>query len=121
MKLEDNYYELISMHSSGMSGVFHISLCLDCNIYRGHFPRNPVCPGVCNIQTIKECAERLADKRLRISSIRQCRLTAVATPATCPEVDVTVSLQPTEAGYNIIATIVDATRTYMEYKGEMTV
>lgn len=121
MKLENNYYELISIHSNGLNSVSHIALRPDCNIYHGHFPHDPICPGVFNIQTIKECAERLVNKKLRISCIRQCRLTAVATPATCPEMDVTVSLQSTEAGYNITATIVDATHTYMDYKGEMTV
>ncbi|MFS2716174.1 beta-hydroxyacyl-ACP dehydratase [Bacteroides uniformis] len=78
MKLENNYYKLISMHSDGTSGVFHLSLRLDCEVYRGHFPGNPVCPGVCNIQMIKECAERLTGQRLHISRIRRCRLTAVA-------------------------------------------
>lgn len=120
MRLEDNYYELISMHSSGMSGTFRIALREACEIYRGHFPGNPVCPGVCNIQTIKECAERLTGKRLRIGSIRRCRLTAVLTPASSPELDVTVHLLPTDTGYTVTATVSDANRTYMDYKGEMT-
>lgn len=121
MKLEDNYYKLISMHSDGMSGMFHIALCPDCDVYRGHFPGNPVCPGVCNIQTVKECAERLTGKRLHIGSIRRCRLTAVATPTTCPELDITVNLVPTECGYDVTAILTDAQHTYMEYKGEMAV
>ncbi len=121
MKLENNYYELISMHSDGTSGVFHIALRPDCEVFRGHFPGNPVCPGVCNIQTIKECAERLTGQRLHIGSIRRCRLTAVATPATCPELEVRINLLPTETGYDITATVSDTRRTYMDYKGEMTV
>lgn len=121
MKLENNYYELISMHSDGTSGVFHLALHPDCEVYRGHFPENPVCPGVCNIQMIKECAERLAGRRLHIGSIRRCRLTAVATPAVCPELAVKINLQPTEKGYAVTATVSDAERMYMDYKGEMTV
>lgn len=120
MRLEDNYYELISMHSDGMNGTFHMALRRECEVYRGHFPGNPVCPGVCNIQTIKECAERLTGKRLRIDSIRRCRLTAVLTPASSPELDVTVHLLPTETGYAITATVSDMKQVYMEYKGEMT-
>ncbi len=121
MKLENNYYKLISMHSDGTSGVFHLSLRPDCEVYRGHFPGNPVCPGVCNIQMIKECAERLTGQRLHISRIRRCRLTAVATPTACPELTVKIDLQPVENGYAVIATVGDARRTYMDYKGEMTV
>ncbi len=121
MHLENNYYKLICMQSNGLSGVFHIALCPDCDVYRGHFPGNPVSPGVCNIQTIKECAEKLTGQQLQISSIRRCRLTAVATPATCPELDVKINLTPTEIGYNITSTVSDTEHTYMELKGEMTV
>lgn len=80
-----------------------------------------MCPGVCNIQMIKECAERLTGQRLHICSIRRCRLTAVATPTACPELTVKIDLQPVENGYAVIATVGDARRTYMDYKGEMTV
>lgn len=121
MKLENKYYELISMHCGGTCGVFHLALRPDCEVYRGHFPGNPVCPGVCNIQTIKECAERLTGCRLHIRSIRRCRLTAVATPAVCPELTVKIDLLPTEDGYSVTATVSDAERMYMDYKGEMTV
>ena len=70
---------------------------------------------------VKECAERLAGKGLHISYIRQCRLTAVAAPAVCPELVVSIQVVPVEAGYGVVATLSDAERTYMEYKGEMTV
>lgn len=119
MILTNNYYKLISTHRDGMTGVFRIVLCPDCEVYKGHFPGNPVCPGVCNIQTIKECAERLTGCRLHISSIYRCRLTAVATPTLCPELLVEISLQPVDNSYAITATISDEKRIYMNYKGEM--
>ncbi len=120
MKLENNYYKLIGMSCGGLSGVFHIALCPDCEVYKGHFPGNPVSPGVCNIQTVKECAERLTGQRLQIGSIRRCRLTAVVTPSACPELDVKIDLTPAETGYGITATVSDSARTYMEMKGELT-
>lgn len=102
-------------------GTFRIVLRQECGIYAGHFPGHPVCPGVCHIQIVKECAERLAGKKLHIGYIRQCRLTSVATPTICPELEIRIHLMSAEAGYSIVATIADAERTYMKYKGEMTV
>ena len=87
-------------------------------MYQGHFPGQPVCPGVCNIQTIKECASLLTGKELRISSIKQCLLTAVATPTVCPEGDVTVQVSEADGKYSIVATISDERRQYMAFKGE---
>lgn len=120
MLLENRYYKITDRQGEGLNAVFRIALLPDCEVYRGHFPGNPVCPGVCNIETIKECAMLLTGRKLFIRHIRQCRLTAVATPVACPELDVTVNVTPTDNGYTITATIADAERTYMEYKGDMT-
>lgn len=119
MLLENKYYKIVDMKANGLSAVFHIAILPDCDVYRGHFPRNPVCPGVCNMETIKECAMLLTGKKLYISTIKQCRLTAIATPAICPEVDVTINVLPTEKGFTVTAKITDAERMYVEYKGDM--
>ncbi len=124
MKLEGNYYTLLSEERQGEgTATFHISLLPDCDIYRGHFPGNPVCPGVCNMQTVKECAEKLTGRQLRVASVRQCRLKAVATPRECSGLDIKVSVeqQGDDARYTVVASISDAQRVYMDYKGEMTV
>ena len=82
-----------------------------------------MCPGVCNIETIRECAEMLTGKKLFMKTIKQCRLTAVATPQVCPLLDVDVMLTPNQdsSAYIIQARIADAETTYMELKGEFSV
>ena len=121
MLLENKYYKLIRVDDSEspLTKTYHLALIPDYDVYRGHFPGNPVCPGVCNIETIKECAMMLTGKKLLISTIKQCRLTAIATPAVCPEISVEVTATETPQGYTILATIADAQQTYMEYKGDM--
>ena len=120
MLLENTYYKIAYTEGSPQEGVFHIRLLPDCDVYRGHFPGYPVCPGVCNIEMIKECAMLLTGRKLFISTIRQCRLTAVASPSICSEVDVTVSIYPVGEEFIVSARISDKERTYMEYKGNMT-
>ena len=73
----------------------------------------------CNIETIKECAILLCGEQLRYSTIKQCRLTALATPTVCPEVDVQVTLTPAGDSYSVQATIADAKQTYMILKGQL--
>ena len=121
MLLENKYYQLMRVEDSAspLTKTYHLALNPDCDVYRGHFPGNPVCPGVCNIETIKECAMMLTGKKLLISTIKQCRLTAIATPAVCPKISVEVMATEKEQGYTVIATIADAQQTYMEYKGDM--
>ena len=122
MLLQDKFYKVTGVDQTDeRNAVYHCSLLADCDVYRGHFPEKPVSPGVCNIEMIKECAMMLTGKKLVIKGIKQCRLTAVATPTVCPEVDVTVGVTPVEGGYTVVANIADANQKYMEYKGEMAV
>lgn len=103
----------------GLSAKFNVAILPECNVYDGHFPGDPVCPGVCNIETIKECAILLTGEQLRYSIIKQCRLTALATPTVCPEVSIQVTLSPSDDGYAIQATIADSRQTYMILKGQL--
>lgn len=119
MLLENRYFSVLSEErGEGLSAVFRLAILPECSVYEGHFPGDPVCPGVCNIETIKECAILLCGEPLRYSSIKQCRLTALATPAVCPEVEVHVSLMPCDEGYAVQAAITDENSTYMILKGQ---
>lgn len=122
MKLEGFYYTILGIEHQEDAAIFQVGLWPDCDIYRGHFPGNPVCPGVCNMQMIKECAENLTGKRLHASKVKQCRLTALVTPTECPMLNVKIAIQSDdETHYVVKASIYDEQRTYMDYKGEMTV
>lgn len=121
MLLENKFYRVISWerHAEGLGATYHVAILPECNVYDGHFPGDPVCPGVCNMETIKECAVMLAGEQLRYTSIKQCRLTALATPTVCPEVDVEIILTEKENGYAVQATIADEKQTYMVLKAQL--
>lgn len=119
MLLENRYYQLVSQEIEDGKGLFHIRLLPECELYRGHFPGNPVCPGICNVELIKECAMLLTGKDLQIRTVTQCRLTALASPTACPELDVNVSALPAAHGFQVKATISDAAKQYVDFKGEL--
>ncbi len=121
MLLENKFYRVLSeeRHTEGLGATYHVAILPECNVYDGHFPGDPVCPGVCNIETIKECAMLLTGEVLRYISIKQCRLTALATPTVCPEVNVGIHLTETADGYTVKATIADEGQTYMILKGQL--
>lgn len=124
MLLKDKYYKIMKENRlDANNGVYLLSLLPQADVYRGHFPQKPVCPGVCNIETIRECAEMLTGRDLFIKTIKQCRLTAVATPQICPLIDVTVSVARIEGtdSFSVIGKIADAETVYMELKGEFSI
>ena len=99
--------------------LFHITLQADCEVYKGHFPGEPVSPGVCNIQMIKECAEQVAGKSLFLNNLQQCRLTTLVTPLAHPQVEVKILLEEKGEAYKLKATIGKGEETYLDLKAEL--
>lgn len=116
---ENSYYRLLGTTPTDSGAVFRVALLPGCEVYRGHFPGRPVCPGVCNIELIRQCAERLVGQRLHIHTVSQCRFTAVASPALSPEVDVSLSATLASGKWLVVARVSSGDCVYVEYKGEM--
>lgn len=87
-----SYFKIENTEVEGSEHKFGIALNRDHKIYGGHFPGNPVCPGVCSVQMIRECAERAAGCRLRIDSLQSCRFMAVLTPDNASRLTIVVTL-----------------------------
>lgn len=122
MLLKDKFFTVLGEEkTSDLSCKYSVRLLEDCECYKGHFPGNPVSPGVCNIEMIRECAELLTAKDLKIDSIKVCRLTEIASPQKCPLVIVSVALAPNEDAtvYTVTADISDAETSYMTLKATL--
>ncbi|AMO20986.1 hotdog family protein [Flavobacterium columnare] len=54
-------------------------------IFKGHFPGNPVTPGVCMMQIIKELLEEILHTELRMTASSNVKFMAIINPETNPE------------------------------------
>lgn len=117
-----NYYDILSQSVDETSNahIFRIRLNPDHEIYKGHFPERPVSPGVCNLQIMKECAERIVGQDLTIKEMAQCKMPAMITPDGTPELSVSVSIENVENGYKTNASIFNESTTYITFKGILT-
>lgn len=62
-----------------------IKLNQDHNIFNGHFPGNPVTPGVCMMQIVKELTEEFTDKKLFLKSASNVKFMAIINPFETPD------------------------------------
>ena len=120
MTLNNDYFKIDNCTNEGEDTLFSITLLSDYCAYEGHFPGNPVSPGVCNIQMIKECAEQMAGKRFFLGYISRCKLSVVITPQTTPQLSIRMRLSEVEGLYNVNAVVNDNETMYIEFKGELT-
>lgn len=114
-----DYYLINHMTKTGETAVFFITLRADSTVYEGHFPAEPISPGVCNIQMIKECAELVAGKPLLLNHLQQCRLTTLITPMKHSQVEVVLRLDEKEGTYRLKATLGKGADCYLELKAEL--
>lgn len=61
-----------------------LTLNKDHVIFNGHFPGNPVMPGVCTMQIIKELTEKALDKDLLLSVSTNIKFMALINPEKNP-------------------------------------
>jgi 3-hydroxyacyl-[acyl-carrier-protein] dehydratase len=55
------------------------------DVFKGHFPGNPIMPGVCMIQIIKEPTESITKSTLMIQTLSNVKFMALINPEATPE------------------------------------
>lgn len=66
------------------------------DIFKGHFPGNPIMPGVCMMQIIKELAEQITDSSLFMQSVSNVKFMALINPFVTPELKLELDIAVTE-------------------------
>ncbi|SRR5690625_855643 len=79
--LKNNLYQLKSIKKS-QEDVFDVQISLDKNhaIFKGHFPGNPVLPGVCMVQIMKEISAEITDKELQLKTSKSIKFLELINP-----------------------------------------
>jgi len=72
-------------------------------IFRGHFPGQPVVPGVCMVQIVKELMEELAGKKLLLARAQQVKFLQLLVPVRDEPVQVHIAWTESETGYAVSA------------------
>ncbi|GAA3508325.1 3-hydroxyacyl-ACP dehydratase [Aquimarina addita] len=78
-----------------------ITLNPDSHIFKGHFPDNPVTPGVCMLQIIKELTEDRVGHALFMKKASNVKFLAVINPEKTPDLVITNRFKDTEEGIKI--------------------
>jgi 3-hydroxyacyl-[acyl-carrier-protein] dehydratase len=95
-------------------GTFEVRLNPAHAIFSGHFPDNPVLPGVCSMMITRECASRIAGQSLEYAAVKEARFLAVVTPDTV--LTVNLKLSKDNDGYPLDATICSGETTMFKLK-----
>lgn len=88
----DNYFTINRKSGIENVDIYDVELNPDSEIYRGHFPGEPVSPGVCSIGMIVACASRSTGSPLEIRKISRCRFLSVISPQNRQDLRIRIEL-----------------------------
>lgn len=90
----------------------------DHNIFKGHFPKNPIVPGVCQIQAIKEIAEYILDKNFMLTQARNIKFISIINPVETPFVYMELSYEFLEDNeLDINCTLILDDKVFLKFRG----
>jgi 3-hydroxyacyl-[acyl-carrier-protein] dehydratase len=106
MKLKDDFYRIAKTQRTENGVNFTIQFNADHFIYAAHFPGNPITPGVCITQVVKELTEELVQAPLFLKVVKNIKFTQVINPLQHTEVTFALSTPQSDGiGYKVSASV----------------
>lgn len=90
--LIEGLYKVTATENTSEGIMAKVHLNKDHPIFKGHFPGNPVMPGVCMIQMIKELTEEATGKNLFLSISSNIKFMAIINPEKNPDLDLVLDI-----------------------------
>jgi 3-hydroxyacyl-[acyl-carrier-protein] dehydratase len=78
--LIEGLYTLLNLEQYDNTVIANIQIHKEHKIFEGHFPGNPIMPGVCMIQIIKELTEKAVGKSLFLNTSSNVKFMAIINP-----------------------------------------
>ena len=96
MLLKDFYKVISTEKNDDQKHVVIIFINKDHAVFKGHFPGNPIMPGVCMMQIIKELTEKITGSSLLMQSLSNVKFMALINPFVNPELRLELDITITE-------------------------
>ena len=118
MLLKDNLYQIIDSEKTEDSSTYTLLISETSPLFKGHFPGNPVLPGVCILQIFKELTEtdRTAGHPLIYYEIKQCKFLLPIVMNKPVKVNVSLSLKQEGDLWNLSASLKNEANVFTTLK-----
>lgn len=111
-------YEVKSIKVSGQEIRARIAFNKDHMVFEGHFPGNPVVPGVVQVQVLKDVLENVLHKKVFLNHTKSIKFLNVISPLEVGEVQFEIVYeQQTDTNFTVKCVVKTETQVYMKYSG----
>ncbi len=89
--LLDKFFRILEEKKEGNSLELKVELIAEHDIFKGHFPGDPIVPGVCQIQMLSDILTKTEGKTYFLSESNQIKFVAVIKPTETPTFHASIS------------------------------
>ena len=120
--LQDNFFKTDRVSSSETEGKTNIEATITIDkthsIFNGHFPNQPIVPGVCMIQMIKELLENHLNTNLFFTSAGNIKFLAMINPEVNSVLSVDIQFtSPSNKSWDVDAKLFAGETTFFKVRG----
>ena len=116
--LQGNFFHITSLENTEPSVKVLLELNPDHSIFGGHFPGQPVVPGVCMMQMVKEITVNVLGRETRLVKADQLKFLVPVIPAAGKSLRMDLKLTSRENGETgVDAQLQDETTLFFKFKG----
>lgn len=113
-----DFYTIIEQQQKADIAIFELLLNADHPIYKGHFPNQPVMPGVCMLQLVTELTSKALGQSLQLKKASQAKFLVPIVPQQFPQIKLkTRFVAQEEQQWKITASIEGANQIFFKFKG----
>ena len=80
MVLEGDFYKIIEISRQENDYEVIAELSETHPIYAGHFPSQPVVPGMCTLTSIRDCLHKILNRDIIFNQIKECKFVSALIP-----------------------------------------
>ena len=112
--LNNNLYTIDAFEN--VDGKIETAITIDAGhkIFEGHFPGQPVLPGVCMLQIFKELLEKATAQKLFLYQADNCKFLSMVDPRVSPQLVFTIDYTTTEGYIKANGILKSETTTFLK-------
>lgn len=103
--LNNNFYSIQAKKVENDQFIYSISIDSKHTIFDGHFPNNPVTPGVVQMEIVKELTGDAIGNTVGLSTMSNCKFLAILNPEENPNVEIQLKITQEDAEIKVNAVI----------------
>lgn len=115
--LKDSLYSIVSVTDSEGKIIAELYLNKLNEIFKGHFPNQPVLPGACMLQILKEVLESALNKKIRLKKADQVKFLSVIEPSVNDTLQLNADYSIGREGIVVNATMGTVNSVCFKFKG----